>query len=164
MIALYPSPRAAADLAIPDGEEASQLHVTLVYLGSDAEEIQADRDLVADLRDACAAVAAAHAPVTLSEAGTALFGGRDGSEPAAVVLLDGAQDLHDDVRAALAELDRHFPSKFPGYRAHLTLRYGPRPEVARVLGSREPGPPFVGDRLGLAIGGEYEFFPLRGRG
>jgi 2'-5' RNA ligase len=116
MIALYPPPKLAADLAQPDGLPPAELHVTIAYTGK-AADVDADA-----LGKATAAAAATLGPFTAKLSGHARF--TAGPADVIVALLDAhALDL---LRAAVERgLDAEsIPvPRDHGFTAHMTLAY-----------------------------------------
>ena len=144
MVAVYPPPDIAAALALPDGEPAEQIHLTLVFLGEAAD---VDLDATAAV---LAQVAATHPPLNGTIGGYGLFNPTDGSDGSPVtwagVDLPGLpatrQDLFDALTAAgLAPAAEH------GYVPHMTLAYDDRTDGLEV-----PTTPVVFDELLLVAG------------
>lgn len=125
MIALYPTPDLAEQLAVEGGLPAGELHITVAYLG-DANQVDADA-----LREVTAELAARH-PFTAELAGLARFTG--GDKDVLVALVDAAslEDLRRDTLDALNERGIQIP-RTHGYTAHLTLSYL-EPDEAPPLG------------------------------
>ncbi|MFK0182072.1 2'-5' RNA ligase family protein [Streptomyces xanthochromogenes] len=115
MIALYPQPELAQQLAVEGGLPADELHVTVAYLGH-ADDIDADvlREVVDEL--------AARRPFTAQLAGLARFTG--GDKDVLVVLVDSPdlEDLRRDTLEALAGRGIEIPREH-GFTAHCSLSY-----------------------------------------
>jgi len=115
MLALYPAPRAAKKLAVPDGLPPGEIHLTVAYAGN-----AADVDPAA-LR-AVARKLASRPPVTASVSGHARLTG--GDTDVIVALADGAdlEDIRRDAMDLLSAQGITVPRDH-GYTPHLTLRY-----------------------------------------
>ncbi len=119
MVAFYPSPDVARELALEGGELPESIHCTLGFLGSDAV-VRLDRDKI---EGALAAFAASNAPVSGKVGGIARFNAADDGEPWPLVALVDApgltefrQRLVGTLAAAGVEV-----SALHGYCAHMTL-------------------------------------------
>ncbi|MFB6805477.1 2'-5' RNA ligase family protein [Streptomyces sp. NPDC056387] len=115
MIALYPPPDLAAELALEGGLPAEDLHVTVAYLGhADDVDAEALRSVVADLAE--------RRPFTAKIAGLARFTG--GEQDVLVALIDSPdlEDLRRGTLDALHERGIRVPRDH-GYTAHLSLTY-----------------------------------------
>jgi SPP1 gp7 family putative phage head morphogenesis protein len=126
MLALYPDPALAKEMAVPGGLPAEELHVTVAYTG---KVDQADQ---ARLRFA-AEVAARRAPITAMLSGHARFTG--GAKGDVIVALVDSADLDELRRAvvdALTEQGVAVPADH-GFTAHMTLQYV-APEDADPVG------------------------------
>lgn len=115
MIALYPPPELAEQLAIEGGLPAEELHVTVAYLGA-AADVDGDalREAVAEL--------AGRRPFTAQLAGLARFTGGDKDALVALVDSPDLEELRRDTLDALHERGI-FVSREHGYTAHLSLLY-----------------------------------------
>ncbi|WP_189764638.1 2'-5' RNA ligase family protein [Streptomyces xanthochromogenes] len=115
MIALYPPPALAQQLAVEGGLPAEELHVTVAYLG-DADHVDGDvlRDAVAEL--------AARRPFTAQLAGLARFTGGDKDVLVALVDSPDLEDLRRDTLDALHERGIEIP-RGHGFTAHCSLIY-----------------------------------------
>ena len=152
MLALYPPPELADALAIDGGLPASEMHVTIAYVG-DAADVDPEA-----LRAAAEALSA-RAPVAASISGHARFTG--GDQDVIVALADSPQieELRADALAVLAEAGIAQASEH-GYTPHLTIQY---------LGADDPDPVGRLETLPVTFGaisavhGEdrtgYEFIP-----
>ncbi|MFK0045528.1 2'-5' RNA ligase family protein [Streptomyces sp. NPDC090741] len=122
MIALYPPPDLAEQLAVDGGLPAEELHVTVAYLGA-AADVDGDalREVVAEL--------AGRRPFTAQLAGLARFTG--GAKDVLVALVDSPdlEDLRRDTLDALYERGIQVPREH-GYTAHLSLSYLDTDEAA----------------------------------
>lgn len=154
MVALRPRPDESEALAAPSGVEASDLHVTLAYLG----EVGGDLEPV---RAALAPVAARYAPLEGVVAGGGFFGDPGGDGPS-ILLPDvrGLVEVRVAVTEALAVAKVDY-SREHGFQAHLTVTY-------RADGDGEPekwpvGAPLHFDALLIVRGDETVFeLPLVG--
>lgn len=119
MVAFYPDPDQALNLAVPGGEHPDDLHLTLAYLGQVGAELEsADESLVV------AAVrrwAAAQAPVTGAINGMGVF---DADPPVTYACVD-CPGLPAARQSLVETLDatgvRH--AQEHGYTPHMTLAY-----------------------------------------
>jgi 2'-5' RNA ligase len=114
-IALYPPREAAEALAIEDGLDAEQIHLTIAYLG-DAKDVDPE---------ALAAVAQAIAdrdPFTAKISGHARFTGAEQDCIVAVADSPEIERLRADTLKALDEQGLSQGSEH-GYIAHITMRY-----------------------------------------
>jgi 2'-5' RNA ligase superfamily len=129
MLALYPTPKLAASLAVPDGLPAEETHLTVVYTGDAA-------DVGRKTLKAIAKELAKRPPIEASVSGHARFTG--GETDVIVALADGSalEDLRRDAMAALAAAGVDVPRDH-GYTPHLTLQYA------------EPGEPDPVGRLDI---------------
>lgn len=120
MVALRPPLEVAEKLAVPDGTPASELHVTLAYLG-DAEELS-DPSLLTDL---VGKVVSAAAPLSGQLSGIGQFGpGPDGTPVYIPVDVPGLSALRERIAAAIGEspLAGNLRTDH-GFTPHLTLGY-----------------------------------------
>lgn len=149
MIALYPSPRLAAKLALDGGEDTDALHLTLAFLGK-----QGDLPDAEGLHDVVKAWAARTAPMSGEISGVGLF--TAGPAPVTYLSVDlpplpeGRQALVDALDAAGQPLSRDH-----GYTPHMTLAYADR--VADVTAGGER---LRFDRVALVIGPDRTDYEL----
>lgn len=115
MIALYPPRQLAEGLAVPDGLDPADMHVTVAYLGSTAG---VDRDTLLKVTQALAG----RAPIEASVSGHARFTG--GEQDVIVTLVDSPdlETLRHDTLDGLAEQGVGIPRKH-GYTAHMSITY-----------------------------------------
>lgn len=150
MIALYPPQQLAEDLAVPDGLDSADMHVTVAYLGDTAD---VDRDKLL----AAAQALAARKPAEAVISGHARFTG--GKQDVIVALVDSPdlEDLRGDVLAALDERDVALPREH-GYTPHLTITYIDRdaPSPVERLDSR----PVAFSAVSAVYGTERTNFPF----
>jgi hypothetical protein len=151
MIALIPRREDAEALSVPRGEPAEEMHLTLVYLGSDVSTMDNRQ------RNAIAA-AVANVAVMLPPVQTRVFAhatfnpdGHNDREPCAVYLV-GDSTVLGPLRAELAQFggdDQHEP-----FIPHVTAGYGVKQSKLTFTG------PVVFDRLRVALAGDHYDFPL----
>jgi 2'-5' RNA ligase len=115
MICLYPPPELAEALAIPDGLDPAELHLTIAYLG-DAAAV--DQHTV----QAVAAALAERAPVQATISGHARFTGGDQDCIVALVGSPQLEELRRDAVDVLADAGLDVASDH-GFTAHMTLRW-----------------------------------------
>lgn len=152
MIALVPSEGDVGRLALDGGEDPTELHLTLVYLG-DAEEIPNDQRI--KIVDAVERVAGRAAPVAARVFGHATFNpdGHHDREPCAVYLVGDTTALGPlkDELDQFASIEQHAP-----YIPHITGGYGHTADDLSYTG------PVVFDSIRLAIGEINIIVPLTG--
>lgn len=116
MIALYPAPEVAERLAVPDGLQPDEIHLTIAYTG-DCGDV--DQFALA----AAAQSLADRPPVTGTISGHARFtGGDDGDVIVALADSPALETLRADAVAALAARGIRIPSEH-GFTAHMTICY-----------------------------------------
>lgn len=118
MVALYPPAGAAKKIAVPGGLPASDLHVTLAYLGKDLTPAQ-----VETARTVVAAVAKEHTPLSGSVGGLGQFpAGDDGVPHYAPVDVPNLAEMRDRLVQRLT--DAGVPVAVDhGFTPHMTLTY-----------------------------------------
>lgn len=146
--------RLASQLALPGGEPADDLHVTLAYLG-EAETL--GRDVRAALRTELAALAKDRVRLDVTLGGVGRFSGE--TEDALYLSVD-APALHDLRAAVLAACERAgaIVDATHGYTPHLTLAYLAHDD-ATPYDRAEPMRVTL-ERLGLWLGNERSAWPL----
>ncbi|UJV42976.1 phage minor head protein [Streptomyces sp. AMCC400023] len=167
MIALVPTADDAARLAIPDGEPPEELHLTLWFLGGDAETWTDDQrqELINGLT---ARAAALTGPVRAHAFGVNHW--NPGEEACWVWAVGDDRDAPDDaptlqearnrVTDALEDTHNHpdLPAQHTPWAAHVTGVYTgegwPLQEMTTRVG------PLTFDRLRVAFGGEHTDIPL----
>lgn len=149
MVALFPTPEVAAQLAQPGGEPADDLHVTLAYLGPAANVEGED-----SLRQAVAEWAAKTAPIGGSISGIGQF--TAGPTPVTYASVD-APTLAAARERLLQCLWYSWSSttREHGFTPHITLAYDERQITVPNLAVE-----FT--EVTLAIGDQRETFPLAG--
>lgn len=116
MIALYPPPDVAGQLAIPGGLDPGDIHLTVAYTGDCGDVDQFT--LVA-----AANALAGRAPITATISGHARFtGGEDGDVIVALADSPALDALRRDAETALAARGITIPSEH-GFTAHMTIAY-----------------------------------------
>jgi GNAT superfamily N-acetyltransferase/2'-5' RNA ligase len=119
MVALMLPPDAAAALATPDGEPASELHLTLAYLG---RAVDVDRAAVLAATQAAAA-AWTDGALDASVTGVARFGaGKDGVPEVYLVNASGLANLRSTLVNALEDAGVSVASDYD-FIPHVTRRY-----------------------------------------
>jgi 2'-5' RNA ligase len=157
MVALYPPPEIAKQLAIKGGEEAGELHCTLIFLGKKdwtGDELDTVKRIVAQ-------AVALTPPVEASIAGLGIF--TEGPDPVLYLSVDAPalpalrQRIFERLKAAGIP-----PDETHGYTPHLTILYGETPRGY----APPPGVKFKFNDLVVAVGGDhFAAFPLAvGRG
>jgi 2'-5' RNA ligase len=163
-VALYPSAELQRSLAIPGGEEAKDLHVTLAYVPLDAP-IGDKVTIAAALRS----VAANLPPLEGSLAGWGRFLASKGSDGKDVLFLTpdvkGLVDARHMVAAVLEGIGLDPNAGEHGWTPHLTLAYlAPGLPESEIPPLPELPRPIAFDELTVGWGdGTYGRWPLRGR-
>lgn len=119
MIALYPDPKVAQKLAVPEGEPADELHVTLLFFGEASDQTTND---LQKLDMASQRIAEQYAPVKANIGGLGRFytTDEDGNQAFyASVDSSSLTKLRQDLANSLVGMykDNH------GFTAHMTLKY-----------------------------------------
>lgn len=162
MVALFPSPEIAAQIAAMPGVDMppEALHVTLAYLGK--------VDTLSDAQIAGAIVAAQKLaqrsdPIVGNVNGVGRFnasGSSDGKDVIyAVVDLPGLDEIRADLMEALDECECE-PAGDHGYTPHMTLAYidtGAQSPISMI-----PTMPLRFDTMSIAVGGKRVDLPLLG--
>lgn len=154
MIALIPTDVDAQRLAIVGGEPASELHITLRYLGKAADLAPEARTRIVRR---VAALFARTPPIAVDLFGPALF--NPGGEEACVVGIVTGPDLdlaHDQAATAVRGIE--LPEPHAPWIPHITLAYTHM--ASRLLAVRTG--PLVCDRVRIAVAGEHTDIPLTG--
>jgi 2'-5' RNA ligase len=157
MIAAYPSAELAAKLAIPGGEPAAELHVTLAYLGKQDELEPATIEAVAS---ALETFAREHAPLDGVVGGLGRFSGSKTSDAQDVLYgsvdVPGLSRMRTELVAAIESIA---PARQDhDFSPHITLAYL-EPGSALPVQSLDPEDLRI-DALELVVGGERRRFPL----
>lgn len=159
MVALIPAAEDAERLAVEGGESASELHLTLAFLGKAADLGARGRQDVIDhvstvangLPRLEAEIFSVNAfnPGDASERDTCLVWGVTGD------MIDAVHDLVDET---LHLIDAPIPSQHRPWAAHITAAY--TADLARVPELAAKVGPIRFDRLRLAFGDEFIDIPL----
>ncbi len=155
VVALIPA-AAAADLAVPGGEPAADLHVTLAYLG---KSIPRGKLRLVERAVKLAAMGARPLPGTLGGSGIFPAGESSGGKDVAWLGVDvpGLAELRQALVEGLAHAG--FAADVThGWTPHVTLRYLDAGEDHPA--PRAPRTPVVFRRLGLWVGGRRVAIPL----
>jgi phage portal protein BeeE/2'-5' RNA ligase len=164
MVALVPTEADAQRLAVPDGELAEDLHVTLLFLGEASSLDAADETAVIDaVRQAAADMDA----FTADGFSVSLFNPTAADKSPCIVLGLSGDDLgeaHDDIEHAVTGAlestgNLLIPQKKP-WHAHLTLVYSDDDSLVGTLKDRTG--PVTFDRIRCAFGGRITDIPLGG--
>lgn len=152
MVALFPTPEVAQRLAIQGGEKASELHLTLAYLGK-ASELGDEKRLLTVVQG----FAASQQPLTGNVNGLGLFSNANGVVTWASVDLPALPEFRQHLVKLLD--DAGFPiGRDHGYTPHMTLAFADR---------REEIPPNVDltfSQVTVAIAGKRYSYDLTGTG
>lgn len=159
MIAVYPDPEVAAHLALPGGEAAEDLHITLAYLGRRAEDDTLLQRLVTILDD----VAARSAPLVGATGGVGRFPASQQSNGSDVMIalpdVPGLAELRAAIASALTAEGIAYASDH-GWVPHLTLAYLAR--GAQLPVDRVPPLRMKVGQVSLVAGGTRRDFDLVG--
>jgi 2'-5' RNA ligase len=158
MIAFIPSEVDLERLALENGEDAEQLHITAFYLGTTAD---IDDEEQAAIIDAIADWFTGRPIIRADVFGFGTFN-PDGEEPCLIANVGGGEleDARDDVSAILDEIEFAYPEQHDPWIPHITLIYADDPyklltdELNPLLG------PIVIDRVRVAFGGVATDIPL----
>lgn len=155
IVTVEPTMAEKQQIALPDGEPMSTLHVTLAHLG-DMEQGAPDRDAVVD---ACKDVASWFAPMTGELTGLGTFGPASDVQPQ-IALLDvvGLNEMRARLVGRLGEGGVEC-AEHHGFTPHLTLRYGPGD-----IPEDRVGMALTFDTLRIRWGGVAIAFPFQGAG
>jgi HK97 family phage prohead protease len=152
MVAVFPSPEAAEQIAVRGGEKPEDLHVTLAYLGNitdDAGDGTTLDDAASRILAAAQIAAATHAPLTGKVGGIGKFPDTgDGVPVWAPVDVVGLNALRESVVTALT--DAGLPVKTDhGFTPHMTLGYN----LDMALIAPVDDVPVTFDSIVVALGG-----------
>jgi 2'-5' RNA ligase len=159
MVALYPSPDAASQIAVRGGEKPDDLHITLAYMGNVSDSGTNGLDLAASASQiiaACQIAAATHEPLTGSVGGIGKFPDSGSGVPIiALVDVPGLTALRESVFEALT--DAQLPVKTDhGFTPHMTLGYNL--DLALIPMTAEV--PVTFDQLVVSVGEQRQMVPL----
>jgi hypothetical protein len=156
MIALVPTAADAQKLAVPGGDPADEMHLTLAYLGDDVTKLPDHQ--VAALKHGTAAIARGIGkPVDGQVFGHAVFNPNSSEfDPAHVYMVNGhlAPAREAAHRIGQRVLGGDYPTQHPNFVPHVTAGYDLPPGKLRHTG------PVTFDRLRLALGGKTHDYPL----
>lgn len=168
MIAFMLDAETSGQLALPDGEPASNLHVTLAFLGDGGDTTlprnpAQDSDDLTDLQHILKSVAAQEQPLQGSISGLGRFAASadSGETDPVIALVDMPRLAELRVRiASMLQMNGYFVATNHGYTPHVTLAYiepdAPLPvETVPML-------PLQFKEVCLAIGDTRYFFPMGG--
>jgi 2'-5' RNA ligase len=163
MLALVPSDPDA--LAVPDGDPAEELHLTLAYLGDDVSVLSGDQ--TAAVHSLAQTLARIAGPSDGGYLGARVFGhaafnpdgGTDGTtDPCAVYLIgdaEGVSALRDSAVAGLREaLGADLPTQHDPFVPHVTAGYGVDAGTLSATG------PVQFDRVRVALAGDVTDYPI----
>lgn len=165
MIALMPTAEGATRLAVPGGEPAEELHLTLFFLGDDAAAY--GEDVRAAIVDEVTAYAAHLPPVTAKAFGAAHWNGDSwvwsvGDLPSG----EGREELLEEYRQTaanallMADAFPLVPEQYHPWAAHICAAYSDDPSFLPELEQRLG--PVTFDRLRVSFGDEDHDVPLTG--
>jgi 2'-5' RNA ligase len=157
MIALVPSPADLERLAVEGGEDADQLHVTLLFLGK-ADDY--DEDQRAAIIDAARTVADDLEDVLEVDGFSLAMFNPNGDEPCDVLLISG-EDLasaHALVEDEIDDLDFDLPDQHTPWHPHITLLYTDDPAELEDL--VDLAGPVTLTHIRVAFGDEVTDIPL----
>lgn len=159
MVALYPSPDAASQIAVRGGEKPEDLHITLAYMGNVSDSGTNGLDLAASASQiiaACQIAAATHEPLSGSVGGIGKFPDSGSGVPIiALVDVPGLTALRESVFEALT--DAQLPVKTDhGFTPHMTLGYNL--DLALIPMTEEV--PVTFDQLVVSVGEQRQMVPL----
>lgn len=153
MVAVYPRPDEQKALAVPGGNDADTMHVTLVFLG------EQDADVKEAVLDALSMLASEFGPLAGTVGGVGRFkAGEDGAPIIALPDVQGLAALRSEIASELEARGIRSPSEH-GWMPHLTLRYADDDELDL------PGVPDVAlhfDSISYVEGDRRTDFPLEG--
>lgn len=159
MVALVPSEKDAARLAVDGGEPAAELHATRAYLG---EAAAWSPEHQAALSSAMEQVAGGMAPIEADGFALSMFNPA-GDDPCVVLGLGGAQlaQVQDAVMAALEPFAGLIPAQHTPKVEHLTLQF--TDDAGQVAALVDRAGPVMFDRLRVVFAGQATDYPLSGK-
>jgi hypothetical protein len=153
MVALYPTPELAAQLALPGGEAPEELHITLAFLGDEV-----DLQDPAGLKTAVESWAKATQPLTGEISGVGLFTAGPDAVTYLSADLPSLPEARQKLVAALTDAGSQ-PSEDHGFTPHMTLDYAERTsEVPPDVGGTE----LSFGSASCVVGGERTDYPFTG--
>lgn len=160
MIALVPSDNDIGRIVMDEGgEEPTDLHLTLSYLGEAAD---IPEEMQARIIYGAQSLASVFTPIIAEGFSINIFNPQ-GDEPCIVMGVgnrggDALVDMHSSVQSMLRGLGGSFPDNHGPWVPHVTLAYTNNPALALDLLDRTG--PIEFDRLRVAFGGIVADFPL----
>ena len=158
MIALIPSDADLDRLALPGGEDRSQLHLTLWFMGDNAQYDDITR---AQIVDVVQTVVLEQSPIVVTGFGVAVWNPL-GENPAVVMNVggEGLEEARECVGEALEELwAARIPAQHEPWVPHICLAYTSTPEKFVASGLGNVGPLTL-DRVRVAFGDTVTDIPL----
>jgi len=157
MIALFLDRKTAKKLAVPDGEPADEMHITLAYLGKE-DELDVN---IPDLKKLVAGYASEAAPLKGTTSGVGRFSPSDSSDGLAPIYasvnIPGIQAFRADLVKQLEAEDIEIANDFE-FTPHCTLIYVDEDEDSPV--DSVPTLNLAFDQLWLCIGDDRYSFPI----
>ena len=150
MIALTPPADIAERLAVPGGEPAERLHITLAYLAAPAADLD-DTDQ-ARLVGLVAGLVSSASPITCRVSGAGTFTADDGAVRWCSIDAPGLAELASRLRRLLDENGFDVRAEH-GFQPHMTLAYAASVEVAEAVAfPAEAG--WVASAVDVYVGGD----------
>jgi 2'-5' RNA ligase len=157
MVAFFLDKKTAKELALPDGEPAEDMHVTLAFLGDKSDYEQG----FAKLKKALAGFASEAIPLSGNVSGLARFApseSSDGKAPVvALVNVSGLQKWRDGLVKCIEGVGYTVAKDFE-YTPHITLDYVDADDPMPV--DEVPDVALTFDQLWLAVGDERTSFKI----
>jgi 2'-5' RNA ligase len=170
MVAFMVKPEIAEQLALPDGEPAGDLHITLAFLG-DMNDEPHDDQLRPDtsphgIKDILTSFASTAQPLSGKISGVGTFVNTGDSTPIyASVNVPGLTEWRNKLVETIGAWN-YFVSQTYAYTPHITLAYTSDDMASQIVDEArkvitEAGTiPLIFDEICLAIGDDRCFFPL----
>lgn len=162
MIALRMTEQDAQRLAVPGGEPADELHLTLAFLGAAADIAAETQQAILDAMGRCAqALSQSGAELSGDAFSVSAFNPADAERETAIVLGLGGEQLATVQVAVTAALGEVFtaPDQYLPWAAHITLQYSDDLALVEAYADRT-GAPVTFDRLRVAFAGVATDFPI----
>lgn len=159
IVAWYPDAATQKALALPGGEDADEIHVTIVYVGQAKALSEEQRRRLGDI---VAGVAASHKPLRGRVGGWGRFTGNPAGEDVYYAAIDvpGLAELRTALVKALEGAGFDLPDDH-GYSPHATLAY--IPSAAPTPRRKPRNLDLALDALTLCLGGERTPYDLTGK-
>lgn len=163
MVAFFLQKDVAQKLALPDGERADDLHMTLVLLPERGKYVEPLRDPFVSpriLRGTLSVFASLHAPLSATISGIGCFRPKEGNGVFyASVDAPGLEAFRHDLLETLSGIGYEQASEH-GFTPHITLQYM---EPYTLISTQWlPALPLFFDTLSLAVGMDRYHFRLLG--